>query len=229
MRAACRRGVLHVHRHTNISHKKSHGIAAHGVVPGGIRIVLGQHLVPLVHRLAEIHAHIAVVIEHFVRVAAPTSLRPSVISHDLSHGRGHASSVIVARETIVGVVLAPCRRKHRGNGLTVWGRSADNCPCGGLSLQLQKSVAIRTKQKLKLLARAQRVKCSGMRVAQHLPHAIVSSHNHEAPSPTVVIYIIRWSDTRSPRGAHCLAARRFTYIDILARNACRPVRCHYLA
>ena len=217
--------VLHVHRHAYITHEQRHSVASLRIGKCHACVVFGQHLVPLVYRLTEVHVHRAVVRAHYIRVAALSTLRPAVIIHDLCHCRSHASCVVVPRKTTVRVVLIPFRCEQRSHLLSVRGRSGNGSSCAGLSLQLVKGVTIGAQQEFKFTTCTQRVERSCVRIAQHLSHVIIACHHNETSSVAIVINIIRWCTMRSSRSM----AFRKAHIDIFAGNTYRLVHCYYLA
>jgi len=123
-------GVLHERGYAHVAHQQRHGVFL--LLRGGDGVaVVGQHVGPVVARLAEVGAHRRVVVLDEILVAPLALGGPLVVVHHLRHRRGHASAVGVAGLGVEGVRLSPLALQQRLYGLgveRVAGSGADGHP-----------------------------------------------------------------------------------------------------
>ena len=176
--------VTHVNRDTGIEHQLGDSIARLLVA---VRVIVVQHLVPLIDRLTKNDAqesgvgivHIAV-----IGVTASTTHRPLMVIHDLghrsSHTPGHSLSSIATvggAQQVIGPALVPeCR--HQGRNGSAGNRFVDLCTAVGLQVS---DFAVHLGHPV---LHSQRqivgIKSSRGAVAQHLRQAVITGNNDKA-------------------------------------------------
>ena len=83
------------------------GGGAHGIA------VIGQHISPIVIRLAKVGTFGSLVVGNGIFMLAKAVCRPLVVIHHLCHGSGHATAVWIPRLSIEGVRLSPLGFEQR--------------------------------------------------------------------------------------------------------------------
>ena len=106
LRATGGGGVLHKRGHTHIVHQQGYGIFLLGGGMHGVEI-RGQHIGPIVMRLAKVSTLHLIIIIHLILGLTCTLCGPLIIIHHLSHGCGHASAIRIARFGVKRMPLPP--------------------------------------------------------------------------------------------------------------------------